>query len=118
MNEAEILESTYYDSLTVFRKETYIDKNTRESKERETMVYDAIPCALSQSKNDVPLREDVKFEKSEEYVLFTNPAIRMEADDRAVILTQTGESYEGRTGRTLVYASSHGETKIQIEGIA
>ncbi len=73
---------------------------------------------MSQSKNEVPTRGETTFRKSEEYALFTTPDIRMEADDKAEVVTEAGELYFGRTGRTLVYADSHGETKMQVEGIA
>ena len=46
------------------------------------------------------------------------PDIRMEPDDWAEVVTQAGDFYAGRTGKTFVYAGSHGETRMKTEGIA
>ncbi len=118
MNEAEILAKTYKDQLTVSRYYSYEDETTKEKKEGKKIVYASVPCALSQSKNATPARAGVLFQKDAEYILFTMPDIRIEENDCAEIVTQAGESIRGRTGRTFVYAGSHGETKIKIEGTA
>ncbi len=118
MNEAAVLAKTYHDRLTVFRYVSHTDGDTGETKEAESVIYKSVPCALSQSKNEVPVREGVTFPKDAGHVLFTMPDIRMEENDRAEVVTQAGESYKGRTGRTFVYAGSHGETRMKIEGIA
>lgn len=118
MNEATVLAMTYHDRLTVFRYVSRTDERTGETKEEKAVIYESVPCALSQSKNEVPIREGVTFRKDVEHVLFTMPDIRMEPDDWAEVVTQAGEFHKGRTGRTFVYAGSHGETKMEIEGIA
>lgn len=118
MGEVQILASTYMDKVTVYRNETVIDPETEESREQEIQIYERKACALSSPQNDVPARGSVTFQKEEGYVLFTMPDVRMEANDRVIIETEAGETYRGRTGRTLVYAHSHGETKVLMEGIA
>lgn len=118
MNEAAVLAKTYHDWLTVCRYYSYEDETTKETKEGEKTVYKSVPCALSQSKNEIPARAGVVFQKDAECILFTMPDIRMEENDCAEIVTQAGEFFRGRTGRTFVYAGSHGETKLKIEGTA
>ena len=118
MNEAEALAMTYHDRLTVSRFVSRTDGGTGETKEEKTIVYESVPCALSQSKNEVPMREGVTFRKDAEHVLFTMPDIRMEPNDWAEVVTQAGDFYAGRTGKTFVYAGSHGETRMRTEGIA
>ncbi len=118
MSEAEILARTYHDRLTVSRYYSYKDETTGETKEGKGMVYESAPCALSQSKNEAPDREGVVFRKNAGYVLFAMPDIRLEENDCAEVVTQAGEHFRGRTGKTFVYAGSHGETKMTIEGTA
>lgn len=117
MDEAKILAATYKDKAFVYRLESYQDE-AGETKERKKLVYENIPCAISQSKNDVPERGEGVFPRAQEYVLFTCPDIRIGENDYVQVITEAGERYEGRSGKTFVYPASHGETKLKVEGIA
>lgn len=113
----EILRKTYWDRLTVVRGSPGVDESG-ESIRRETVVYDEIPCALSQNSTGSPKREDNRRVSDTEHVIFAAPDIRMEEMDRVTVVTEAGQVYRGRSGRTFVYDGSHGETPFNIEEMA
>lgn len=104
---------TYWDRLTVRRKKIQTDPQTGESSFTETEVYVSIPCALSRSNAQAGEQETIASRTSNEYVIFADPEIRLLENDYAIVETEAGEVYEGRTGRTYV-AGSHGETVLKI----
>ena len=53
MTEAQILAKTYQDNLTVKRKQHTVAKSG-ESVFKEVLIYENIPCALSQSGGSTP----------------------------------------------------------------
>lgn len=114
MNEKEILARTYKDSLTVYRSQMTIDEETKESITKEVLIYDSAKCALSLSNNSAPDREDFTSKVENEHKLFTMPDIEMLSGDKAVIVTEAGQLYEGITSKTHIY-KSHGETTFKIE---
>ena len=114
---AEILRKTYRDRLTVLRGSPDVDESG-ESVRKETVVYDNVPCALSQNSTGSPKREDNRRVSDTEHVIFAAPDIRMVDMDRVMVTTEAGQVFRGRTGRTFVYAGSHGETPLYIEEMA
>ena len=58
--EADLLQKTYHDRLTVVRKRLGRDPQTQESVELEEVVYKDVLCALSQSGNNKPDRQEYK----------------------------------------------------------
>lgn len=114
---AEILRKTYRDKLTVVRGSPDVDESG-ESTRREAVVYDSVPCALSQSSTGSPKREDNRRVSDTEHVIFAAPDIRMEEMDRVIVVTEAGQAFHGRSGRTFAYADSHGETPFYIEEMA
>lgn len=115
--EASILARTYRDRLTVTRKRTETDPDTLESVEKPYVVYEDIPCALSQSGGSVPERQEFHSEKKREPVIFTLPDVFLQDNDMALIITEAGQTFRGRTGHTFGYIS-HGETPFTVEGLA
>ena len=116
-NRAEkILTKTYHDSLTVYRKTPYKNPDTRETTEQESVVYENICCALSNSSNNTPQKQEFYHEKQMTAVLFTEPYVFMLENDRVEILTETRQVFKGITGRTFPYVS-HGETPVSLEGM-
>lgn len=113
----EILQKTYRDKLTVVRGSPGVDESG-ESIRRETVVYDQIPCALSQDSTGSPKREDNRRVSDTEHVIFAAPDIRMEEMDKVTVVTEAGQVFRGRSGRTFAYAGSHGETPFYIEEMA
>lgn len=115
--EAGILARTYRDRLTVIRKRTDMDPDTLESVEKEYVVYDGILCAYSQGGNNVPERQEVHSERKMESVIFTLPGVFLQDNDTAVVTTEAGQTFTGKTGHTFGYIS-HGETPFAVEAMA
>ena len=114
---AEILQRTYRDKLTVVRGSPGVDESG-ESVRKETAAYDSIPCALSQKSTGLPKREGSRRVSDTERVIFAAPDIRMEDMDKVTVVTEAGQVFRGRSGRTYVYAGAHGETPLYIEEMA
>ena len=112
--EAKILAKTFRDNLTVYRKKKTVDPKTLQTIEEEVPVYENMPCALSRGGNSRPDRQEFHSEKQFEAVIFAAPEIELLDHDRAVIMTEAGQEFEGLTGKTFRYAS-HGETPFALE---
>lgn len=115
--EAEILARTFRDRLTVKRFRWQTNPETQESEQVEEVVYDGIRCALSQSSNNKPERQTNYSTAERESVLFTETGIMLEDNDIAIVTTEAGPVYQGKTGRTFMYIS-HGETPFAAERLA
>lgn len=114
--EAEILEKTYRDRLTVCRSSLRTDPETRESMTVWEPVYEGIPCALSRASDSKPDRQEFHAEASWEMAIFTAPGVELVDNDRAEVETEAGQRFYGITGRTFGYVS-HGETPFAAEQI-
>lgn len=114
--EAKILQKTFRDHLSVYRKHLERDPKTQATVESETTIYENINCALSQGSNKVPERQEFHSATKRDYTIFTAPGIELLDNDRAVIHTEAGQIIEGTTGRTFCYGS-HGETPFRVEEI-
>lgn len=115
--EAGILAQTYHDHLTVTRKKMVVDLETLESVESDYIVYDNIICAYSQSGNNAPERQEFHSEKKMDSVIFTLPSVFLQDNDIAVVTTEAGQVFKGKTGHTFGYVS-HGETPFSVEEMA
>lgn len=115
--EAGILAKTYHDRLTVTRKRMVVDPETLESVETDYVVYDGISCAYSQASNGAAERQEFHSEKKMDSVIFTLPGVFLQDNDMAVIVTQAGQTFKGKTGHTFGYVS-HGETPFSVEEMA
>lgn len=114
--EARALEKTFRDRLSVYRKQKETDPQTQATVEKESSVYEKIPCALSQKGNNVPDRQEFHSEPKRDYTIFTIPGVELVDSDRAVVHTEAGQIFEGKTGKTFGYVS-HGETPFSVEKI-
>lgn len=112
--EAEILAKTLRDHLTAYRKQKVMDTETLQTLEKEILVYENIPCALSKGGNNRPDRQEFHSEKQFEAVIFAAPEIELLDHDRIVITTETGQVFDGITGKTFKYVS-HSETPFAVE---
>lgn len=84
MTEADILASTYYDKMNVYRayKKTLpngesVFKNGLEGKK----IYENIECALSSFSGSKAHRNDVNVKVEADYKLFYDPKIKVEKND-------------------------------------
>ena len=112
--EAEILEKTFKDRLTVERRKLVKDPETNLSREISEIVYEKIACAVSQGGNSKPDRSEFHSESKFDAVLFTPPGVFLLENDKAEIITAAGQRFCGTTGRTFGYIS-HGETPFTME---
>lgn len=112
--EQRILRKTYHDVLDSFRFVTVEDPESGESQMKEEQVYSAVPCALSVSSKSGPERGTITDSMSNENVIFADPDIQLLENDHVIIRTESGQTYDGRSGKTYV-AGSHGETTIKVE---
>lgn len=115
--EAEILQRTFRDRLTVERKMTVQDPDTGESLQESYVVYDGIPCAYSQKANQTPERQETHGVRRMDSTIFTQPGIFIQDNDVAVIITEAGQTFTGICGHTFGYIS-HGETPFAVEAMA
>lgn len=100
----------------MYRKQKGMNPQTLATVETESAVYENIPCALSQKANNTPERQEFYSETQRDYTIFTIPGVELFDNDRAVILTEAGQTFEGHTGKTFGYVS-HGETPFSVEKI-
>jgi len=61
--EANVLAKTFRDQMSVYRTRRVRDPETQGTVEKEILVYEDIPCALSQKGNDTPERQEFHSEK-------------------------------------------------------
>ena len=97
--EADILESTYYDTMTIFSESQTLSEIGILENAGITEIYSNIKCALS--KKDVDYSKD---DISTKYIIFCKPDIIVKAKDRAIIKTNYGD-YEGEFGVPFYYPS-------------
>lgn len=116
-NEADIFRKTYKDKLTVIRGMPEVDEHG-ETVRKDVMVYENVPCALSQGTVESPKREDNRRVSDAEHVIFAAPNICLADMDRVTVATEAGQVFRGTCGRTFLYAGSHGETPFHIEEMA
>ena len=112
--EKRILEKTYYDRMDSYRYRLVKDADTGETRQERTQIYENRKCALSQSGNDAPEKGTITDYSKSKYTLFADPGIQLQENDLVVVRTASGQTYEGRTGRTYVVLN-HGETPLKIE---
>ena len=115
--ESKILKETFRDQLTATRKQAGTDPDTQETVFQDVMVFENIPCALSNSSGDAPERTEKVSVQSRDMVIFTLPGVFLQANDKVTVTTEAGQIYKGRTGRTFGYIS-HGETPFLVEDLS
>ena len=92
MTEVQILAKTYQDKLTVRRKQHTV-KGSGESVFKEVLIYDNIPCALSQNGGSTPEKDGNKRTADRSMTIFTSPEIIMK--DMDSITVETAGRYSG-----------------------
>lgn len=116
--EARILAATYKDRMTVTRRQHVKNEKTHETESQETVIYTNELCALSLGGNNPPEKDSANNRRtvSSSYTIFSLPEIWCRAGDIAEVVTQEGQIYRGRTGRSMRYAS-HAETPLKVEEV-
>lgn len=114
--EKRILERMYHDRMDVYRNTIVKNPDTGESSLREVQIYETRKCSLVKNTGS-PERGTVAGNVTEEHVIFADPDIHLNNNDRVVVRTESGQVYEGRSGMTYVIRN-HGETGYRIEKMA
>lgn len=91
MTDVEILESTYFDKFSLFRKEKRKNTITGVTETIEVEIYTQEKCALSKNKITNMLNIDGVGNVSESYNFFSNPNFDLKVGDRLVINSLNGE---------------------------
>ncbi|WP_129599520.1 hypothetical protein [Anaerophilus nitritogenes] len=103
MNEADILNSTYFDKMTVYRKETItVDY---EDKDMNIEVYKDIPCSLdysaSNNTNQTETANIIKYNP----IIFCSPDLEIKAGDTIIVIIENGQKRKLKTGEYIYYPS-------------
>lgn len=117
MTEAQILEKTYKDKMNVCRGKSYVDEDG-ESRIKNIVVYENTPCALSSGSMGKPELQDHRRTVDREMTIFAAPDVLLKDMDVVTVITQAGQVFRGRSGRTFSFAGSHGETSFLMEDMA
>lgn len=114
--EAKILEKTYHDRMTVTRKQPVNDTESGETILKDVTIHEDIACALSHSGSAYPSKDNShnRYTENDSYTIFSAPGIICQAGDKAMIVTASGQTYKGVTGKSFSYPS-HTETALMIE---
>lgn len=108
MNEAEIIATTYYDKMNVYRpfKDTLPETGESvfyEGTEGKT-IYSDIACALSSFSGGKASRTVSSVQVESEYKLFYDPSIRIEKND-VIECWHEGRYYLLRAGKEMAFLS-------------
>lgn len=116
-SEARILSRLYKDRLRLYRYKLF-KTDYGESKSEKELIYDNVPCGLSLSKKSEPepVRTDIAYESSEDYVIFAAPNIDIRDKDFIEVRTSSGEIITGRAGKSFKYPS-HIEASLKLEEV-
>lgn len=115
ISEALVLSRLYKDRLRLYRYRLF-KTEYGESKSEKELIYDNVPCGLSLSKKSEPVRTDIAYESSEDYVIFAVPNIDIRAKDFIEVRTSSGEIITGRAGKSFKYPS-HIEASLKLEEV-
>nr|DAN37576.1 MAG TPA: hypothetical protein [Caudoviricetes sp.] len=115
INEAMILGRLYKDRLRLYRYRLF-KTDYGESKSEKELIYDDVPCGLSLSKKSEPVRTDIAYESSEDYVIFAAPTIDIRNKDFIEVRTSSGDIITGRAGKSFKYPS-HIEASLKLEEV-
>jgi hypothetical protein len=101
MTEREAIESTYFDTLSSFRRKNIKDEVTKQTKQIDVVVLSDIPCALSKNNTN---SAGISFgsrngEASTKYTLFHAPDFDIKAGDRLIIKNAQGQEFTCHTGK-------------------
>lgn len=114
-SEVRILSRLYKDRLRLYRYKLF-KTDYGESKSEKELIYDNVPCGLSLSKKSEPVRTDIAYESSEDYVIFAAPNIDIRDKDFIEVRTSSGEIITGRAGKSFKYPS-HIEASLKLEEV-
>ena len=110
MTEREVIESTYFDTFSSFRRVNVKDILTGQTKQQEQQIMNAVPCSLSKNNLKGVTFGSLSGEINSEYTLFHAPELDLKAGDKIIVSTPQGQIFTCYAGKSFCY-SSHAETK-------
>lgn len=113
MTERQAIESTYFDKMSVYRRENVTDPITKVTKQQEILVCENISCALSKSKNTYNKSDVGNMDNS--FVLFASPDLELKAGDKLVISCASGQVQNCVCSKPFIYPGSHIEVNVSQE---
>jgi hypothetical protein len=115
MTEKDILSSTYYDTIDIYRKTTAKDPTTKITVNTYALITSNVKCALSQKKMSIPKEKNMKNDIIYEPRVFLSPDTTVIKGDKLILTV--GASSQVKTlyaGDPMVYIS-HQEIPCLIE---
>ena len=92
MFDSKILEATYFDRFSLFRKEKIKNPTNGVTETVEVEIYSNEKCALSQNRRTDLLSVEGVGSVSESFTFFCNPSFKLNLGDRLVITSLNGEN--------------------------
>ena len=92
MFDSKILEATYFDRFSLFRKEKIKNPTNGVTETKEVEIYSNEKCALSQNRRTDLLSVEGVGSVSESFTFFCNPSFKLNLGDRLVITSLSGEN--------------------------
>lgn len=114
MTEADILATTYDDTVTVYRpvrERKSTGETVFKSETEGKRVYESILCALSSKRGGKLMQSDSTASAEVEYTLFARPEADIRANDYLEI-SRLGQLYRMIAGEGMRY-SSHSEIPLK-----
>lgn len=115
MTERQALESTYWDRYSVWRVSESKNPENRQTEQRDSLLCENLPCALSKGKSGEHGMSDSRGVTSSSYTLFCAPETPIVPGDRIAVRTAGGWELTLWAGEGFIYASSHAEVPLSAQ---
>lgn len=115
MTEQQAIESTYFDRAAVYRRTSVKDEISKQTKQTDRLIIDALPCALSRDKSGALALGGGYGQTSGSYTLFCSPDAGICAGDKLVVTTAAGQVFTLWAGAPFAYPQSHCEIPATTE---
>lgn len=109
---AEALYDTYTDTAIIHRQVVQKDEVTKQSVKKTVLVAEGIKCRLSKNKANSINRNDNNNDVNNEYTLFMQCDIDIQAGDKVELHRVSKEVYKLVCGKPFVYSGSHLEVAV------
>lgn len=107
------VESQYMGKCSVYEYKKMKDEETKLSKLKDVLVYEAVPCRLSFSNAPYAVGDGTVVRKQQTVKLFLAPEIIIKAGSKIVVKQNNIEQVYKRSGESVVYAS-HQEVNLEL----
>lgn len=112
---AEALYDTYTDTAVIHRQVIQKDEVTKQTVKKMILVTQDIKCRLSKNKANSINRTDNNNDVNNEYTLFMQCDVNIQAGDKVELCRESKEVYKLVCGKPFVYCGSHLEVAVSEE---